>query len=81
MLERVRKQIKEPKSSDEQRDEINDALYELKKLSPGPLQGVSVTTTNVVDEVIPEEHEPSSGCHDCTLRSTHLWEGGACKMC
>jgi hypothetical protein len=55
MLERVRKQIKEPRSSDEQRDEINDALYELGKLSPGPPQGVPVTTTNIVDKVIPEE--------------------------
>ena len=80
MLERVRKQIKEPKSSDEQRDEINDALCELKKLSLGPPQGVPFTT-NIVDRVIPEEHEPGSGCHDCTLRSTHLWEGGECKVC
>lgn len=80
MLERVRKQTKEPKSSDEQIDEINDALYELKKLSPGPPQGVPIITTNIVDKVIPEEHGPSSGCHDCTLRSTPLWEGGACKV-
>ena len=54
-----------PKSGDEQRDEINDAFYELKNVSPGPQQVVPVTTTNIVDKV-PEEHEPSSGCHDCT---------------
>lgn len=35
-------------------------------MPPGLLQAVPVATTNIIDKVIPEEHEPSSGCHDFT---------------
>lgn len=57
MLERVRKQTKEPKSSDEQIDEINDVLYELKSCRRDPRREFLLLLQTFVDKVIPEEHE------------------------